>query len=419
VPPPLLSRRLGLRDATVIGVGSMVGAGIFTAVGPAAAAAGWWLLAGLLLAGVVATCNAMSSAWLAAQYPESGGTYVYGRERLGPGWGFTAGWAFVIGKVASCAAMALAIGAYLWPAQATAVAVGAVVALGAVNYFGIQRTAQATWIILAVVLAGLAATVVALAWDGGATSLAAPSPGSPWGIAQAAGFFFFAFAGYARIATLGEEVRDPARTIPRAIVTALAIVAVLYLVVTGVAVWSAGPALLASSPDPLATAVGAGNLAALEPIVRATAVLASAGVLLALIAGISRTALAMGRHGDAPGWLQAVHPRHGVPHRAEVAVTVLVVVVVLLGGLTAAIAVSSFAVLSYYAIANLAALTLPRGHSRGSRLLPALGLVGCVGLAIALPVRQVAIGALLVGAAVVVFLVRRFVTMRPRGGRRR
>lgn len=412
-PARTLARTLGTRDAVVIGLGSMVGAGIFTAIAPAAAAAGWWLIAGLVLAGVVATCNAMSSAWLAARYPESGGTYVYGRERLGPAWGFVAGWAFIIGKVASCAAMALAIGAYLWPGQATAVAAGAVVALGTVNYFGIQRTAQVTRVILGLVLAGLVATVVALLWDGGAQAPGAAGDGSATGIAQAAAFFFFAFAGYARIATLGEEVRDPARTIPRAIPIALAIALVLYLAVAGAALWSAGPALLASSPDPLATAVAAGHLPALEPVVRGAAVLASAGVLLALIAGVSRTALAMGRRADAPRWLAAVHPRHGVPHHADIAVSAVVIVAVLVGGITAAIAVSSFAVLAYYAIANLAALTLPRGHARGARVLPALGLVGCAGLALSLPLRQVAMGAVLLVAAMAWYAVRRRGWRRP------
>ena len=115
---PTLRRALGTRDAVVIGMGSMIGAGVFTAIGPAAAAAGDWLMLGLAIAGLVALCNAMSSAWLAALYPESGGTYVYARRRLGHFWGFLAGWAFVVGKLASCAAMAFTIGVYLWPAQA-------------------------------------------------------------------------------------------------------------------------------------------------------------------------------------------------------------------------------------------------------------------------------------------------------------
>ena len=161
-PPdgPALQRRLGTFDAVTIGLGSMVGAGIFVALGPAAAAAGSGLLIGLAVAAVVAYCNATSSARLAAVYPQSGGTYVYGRERLGEFWGYAAGWSFVVGKTASCAAMALTVGYYVWPDGAHAVAVAAVVALTAVNYAGIQKSAMLTRVIVALVLAVLAAVVV-------------------------------------------------------------------------------------------------------------------------------------------------------------------------------------------------------------------------------------------------------------------
>ncbi|MBL6633662.1 MAG: amino acid permease [Thermoleophilia bacterium] len=403
--PASLRRALGTRDAVIIGMGSMIGAGVFTAIGPAAAAAGDWLLLGLALAGLVALCNAMSSAWLAALYPESGGTYVYGRRRLGHFWGFIAGWAFVVGKLASCAAMAFTIGVYLWPAQARALAIAAVVVLVAVNYAGIQRTAAATRVILVISLLALAVTVVALLGGDTQAPAAATGIGRAAGIPEAAAFFFFAFAGYARIATLGEEVRDPARTIPRAIPLALGLVLVVYLVVSVAALWSAGPALLAASPAPLAAAVDAGSLSALAPVVRAGAAIASVGVLLALIAGISRTGLAMSRGGDLPTWLSAVHPRFRTPYRAEVAVGAVVIAVVALGDLRGAIAFSSFAVLAYYAVANASALTLPRRHARGAMVLPALGLLGCVALAASLPWRSVAQGAVVLAAGALVFAV--------------
>lgn len=159
--PRELQRRLGVSDAVVIGLGSMIGAGIFAALAPAAHAAGSGLLISLALAAVVAYCNATSSARLAARYPASGGTYVYGRERLGDFWGYLAGWALVVGKTASCAAMALTVGSYVWPGQAHAVAVAAVVALTAVNYAGVQKSALLTRVIVAVVLAVLAAVVAA------------------------------------------------------------------------------------------------------------------------------------------------------------------------------------------------------------------------------------------------------------------
>ncbi|MGH9058107.1 MAG: APC family permease, partial [Acidimicrobiales bacterium] len=206
--PPRLRRRLGLRDAVVIGLGSMIGAGVFAAFGPATAAAGTGMPLGLALAAIVAYCNATSSARLAACYPASGGTYVYGRERLGDFWGYLAGWGFVVGKTASCAAMALTAGFYLWPAYAQPVGAGAVVALTAVNYRGIRKSAWLTRTIVAVVLAVLAAVVlVCLTSPVADVARFGPGPGvSTGGVLQAAGLLFFAFAGYARVATLGEEV---------------------------------------------------------------------------------------------------------------------------------------------------------------------------------------------------------------------
>ncbi|MCW2560878.1 MAG: amino acid permease, partial [Mycobacterium sp.] len=235
----------------------MVGAGIFVVLGPAAAAAGTGLLAGLAVAAIVAYCNATSSARLAALYPQSGGTYVYGRERLGPFWGYTAGWSFVVGKTASCAAMALTVGVYAWPEYAHAVAVAAVVALTAINVVGVQKSALLTRVIVAVVLAVLAAVVVVVLGDGDLDSsrLAFGDDVSPAGVLQAAGLLFFAFAGYARIATLGEEVREPARTIPRAIRLSLGLALLVYAAVAVTVLAELGSVTLASATAPLVEAV--------------------------------------------------------------------------------------------------------------------------------------------------------------------
>src|SRR5882757_10606089 len=158
-----LRRQLGLKDAVVVGLGAMIGAGVFAAFAPAAGVAGSGLLIGLALAAVVAYCNATSSARLAARYPESGGTYVYGRERLGPFWGYLAGWAFVVGKTASCAAMALTFAGYAAPGHERPAAVAAVLALTALNWHGVQRSVAATRVIVALVLAVLVAVVVVAA----------------------------------------------------------------------------------------------------------------------------------------------------------------------------------------------------------------------------------------------------------------
>lgn len=395
-----LQRRLGLRDAVVIGLSSMLGAGVFVVFGPAAAAAGSGLMIGLAVAALVAYCNATSSARLAANYPRAGGAYLYGRERLGRFWGYLAGWCFIVGKTASCAAMALTVGLYAWPAHAHAVAVAAVAGLTAVNYRGIHKSALATRLIVAVVLAVLAAVLAAVLVSGRADpSRITLAGGTATGVLQAAGLLFFAFAGYARIATLGEEVRDPARTIPRAIRIALAITLAVYASLA-LALLAILGTELRSATAPLADAVRAAGVPWLEPVVRVGAAVAALGALLSLILGISRTGLAMARDGHLPSALAVVHPRFAVPHRAEVAVGVIVAVVAAVADIRAAIGFSSFAVLVYYAIANAAAWTLPH---RG--VLPGIGLAGCLLLAVCLPIGSVLTGTAVLAAGAVVYAV--------------
>ncbi|MCO5974118.1 APC family permease [Actinoallomurus soli] len=407
--PGELQRRLGVFDAVVIGLGSMIGAGIFAALAPAARAAGSGLLVGLGVAAVVAYCNATSSARLAARYPASGGTYVYGRERLGDFWGYLAGWGFVVGKTASCAAMALTVGSYVWPGQAHAVAVAAVVALTGVNYAGVHKSAWLTRIIVTVVLAVLAAVVVAaLTSDASETArLDAGGGASFGGVLQAAGLLFFAFAGYARIATLGEEVRDPKRTIPRAIPLALAITLVVYAAVAVATLSVLGGSGLGGAVAPLAEVVRAAGSPGLVPVVRAGAAVAAIGSLLALILGVSRTTLAMARDRHLPHVLAAVHPRFGVPHRAELTVGVVVAVVAGLVDVRGAIGFSSFGVLVYYAIANASAATLTAAEGRPPRLVPAVGLIGCLILAFALPLTSVITGATVLAVGAAAYALRR------------
>ncbi|MET7909152.1 APC family permease [Streptomyces avermitilis] len=403
-----LRRTLGVGDAVVVGLGSMVGAGIFAALGPAARAAGSGLLFGLAVAAVVAYCNAMSSARLAALYPASGGTYVYGRERLGAFWGYLAGWAFVVGKTASCAAMALTVGAYVWPGQAHAVAVAAVVALTAVNYGGMQKSALLTRAIVAVVLAVLASVVVVCLSSGAADAgrLDIGLSGGAGGVLQAAGLLFFAFAGYARIATLGEEVREPERTIPRAIPLALGIALVVYAAVAVGVLSVLGTDALGHAPAPLADAVRAAGVPGLVPVVRVGAAVAALGSLLALILGVSRTTLAMARDRHLPGALAAVHPRFQVPHRAELAVGAVVAALAATVDVRGAIGFSSFGVLAYYAVANASAWTL--SSAPASRAVPAVGLLGCVILAFALPAVSVGVGAAVLGLGAAAYGVRRW-----------
>ncbi|MFJ8541038.1 APC family permease [Streptomyces sp. NPDC093586] len=405
---PELRRTLGVGDAVVVGLGSMLGAGIFAALASAAHAAGSGLLVALAVAAAVAYCNAVSSARLAVRYPASGGTYVYGRERLGEFWGYLAGWSFVVGKTASCAAMALTVGAYVRPGQAHAVAVAAVVALTAVNYCGVRKSAWVTRVIVAVVLAVLASVVVVCLGSGrsDAGRLDVGLSGGTGGVLRAAGLLFFAFAGYARIATLGEEVRDPARTVPRAIPLALGIALAAYGGVAAAVLSVLGPVGLGQATAPLADAVRVAGVPELAPVVRAGAAVAALGSLLALILGVSRTTLAMARDRHLPGVLAAVHPRYRVPHRAELAVGAVVAALAATVDVRGAIGFSSFGVLVYYAVANASAWTLSAAPR--SRVVPAVGLLGCATLAFALPAGSVAVGASVLAVGTAAYGVRRW-----------
>jgi APA family basic amino acid/polyamine antiporter len=381
----------------------MVGAGIFAALSPAARYAGSALLIGLVLAGAVAYCNATSSARLAALYPESGGTYVYGQRRLGDVWGYLAGSAFVVGKLASCAAMALTFAHYAAPSIARPLAVGAVVALTGVNLAGIDKTAGLTRAIVALVIAALAGfVVVALAGGTVDGSHLTDAHGGVLGALRSGGILFFAFAGYARIATLGEEVAEPERAIPRAIALALGLTVAIYAVVAVAALLAAPPALLASTQAPLRAVVRAGSLDGFAPVVQVGAVVASLGVLLSLLAGVSRTVFAMAANRHLPHALAAVHERRRVPQRAELIVGAVVVVVAATADIRNAIGFSSFTVLFYYAIANASALTLRR-----SLFVPAAGLVGCLVLAFTLPLLSVVVGAATIVAAALLYPLTR------------
>ena len=226
------------------------------------------------------------------------------------------------------------------------------------------------------------------------------------GVLQAAGLLFFAFAGYARIATLGEEVRDPARTVPRAIPIALGMTLIVYAAVA-VAVLGVLGDRLATATAPLADAADAAGLPQFVIVVRVGAAIAALGSLLALILGVSRTSLAMARDRHLPHLLAVVHPRFGVPHRAELAVGAIVAIVAATSDLRGAIGFSSFGVLAYYAIANASAWTLTPAEGRPPRAVPALGLAGCVVLALALPLSASIGGAAVIATGAVVYLLRR------------
>ncbi len=407
--PTRLARKLGLGDAVGIGLGAMLGAGAFAAPGPAAALAGSGIVLALVLAGLVAYANATSTARLSAAQPQAGGVYAFGRKRLNETAGFMAGWAFVAGKLASLTAMALTFGAYAFPDHAKVAGVAAVVVMTAVNLSGVQRTAKVAT--LGGIIVALGLLMVGLkeldaprnGISSGATfSHLTPVTGNGGlhGILGAAGIMFFAFAGYARIATLGEEVKDPAKTIPKAVPLALGAAFAVYLVSIVGALVAVGPEALAQSEAPLETAARAviGNHTAGS--VSLIAVIAVLGVLLSLLAGVSRTAFAMADDHELPKFLSGVSKRTKVPHIAQLATCGIVVVAVLLVPTAKAIATSSLLILTYYGIAHLSALKLSPAERRPVLIAP-LGLLGCAALALNLPWRDVVTGLVILSAGLI------------------
>lgn len=388
-----LQRRLGTADAVVLGLGAMLGAGVFTVFGPAAAAAGAWLPAALVLAAVVAACNAFSSADLAAAHPESGGTYTYAGYRIGPWSARLAGTAFLAGKTASAAAAAGVFGVYLVPGAPVLAAVALVAAVAAVNLAGVRWTARATWVLVTVVLAVLVGVGAAGLLGPSAAldaSIGAAGPGAAGGLSgvpTAAGLLFFAFAGYARIATLGEEVRHPGRTLRRAIPLALLVALTVYLLVGLAALRGLGVNRLAGELAPLVTLAETGP-GWLPAVVRVGAAVATASVLLSVLVGVSRTTLAMARRGDLPAGLAAISAR-GTPWRADLTGGAVAAVLAVLAGPAAAVALSACSVLVYYAVANAAAMRLRRAERRWPAWTAPLGLALCLLLAAVLPARQV------------------------------
>jgi basic amino acid/polyamine antiporter, APA family len=394
--PSALRRDLGLLDAVGIGFGAVIGAGIFVVTGVAAGIAGPAFLVGLFIAGIAATCNALSSAQLAAQYPQAGGTYEYGYRVLTPAFGFAAGWMFLAGKIAAAGTVAIGLAGYLDALipglHPRVIAVTAIVAFTALNYFGVRRSSRANLAIVSISLAALVLFVVAGVSSFRLENLTPFAPAGWRGIMEAAAILFFAYTGYARIATLAEEVSNPKRTIPRAIVATIGGAVLIYFAVAIVAVGAAGAARLAETAAPL-------QLAALEfpypwvaTAVSVGGVTAMLGVILSQLLGLSRMGFAMSRRGDLPAFIETVHPRYGVPGRAVLIVGAIAAVVAATGTLRGVASAAAFTILIYYAIANLAALRMPRDLKLYHDAVAAVGLISCVVLALSLTLPVVLTG---------------------------
>ncbi len=395
-PSKALHRELRLLDAVGIGFGAIIGAGIFVVTGVAAGIAGPALLVGLTLAGIVATANALTSAQLAASFPRAGGTYEYGYELLHPLAGFAAGWMFLSSKIAAAGTVAIGLAAYLHvivpDLTPRAIAVGAVAVFTVLNFFGIRRSSQVNLAIVVLSVGSLLLFVAATAPRFAAANLVPFAPAGIRGTFEAAAILFFAYTGYARIATLGEEVHEPERTIPRAVLITIGGALLLYAAVALTALGAAGAPLLARTGAPLRAAAEAIEMPWLATVVSVGGIAAMLGVILSQLLALSRMSFAMARRRDLPRRLGDVHQKSGVPRTAVLVVGALAMLVAATGALETVARTASFTILVYYGIANVAALRLPAESRLYPTAVPITGLLGCGALALAVEWRVSLLG---------------------------
>lgn len=381
-----MKQKLGQFDAVFIGLAAMLGAGVFVVFGPAAALAGSWLQFSIVLAAIVAYLNASAVAQLAAVVSRPGGAYAYGRHYLSNNWGFLAGIAFLVGKIASAAAIALTFASYLTPGIEVLTAAIAILVMAIINILGVNRTAFGSKILASITMAFLLVLALAAILLP-PTQAVLPAP-SGIGVLTAASLFFFAFAGYARIATLGDEVKDSKTAVPKAILISLGIVFVLYLML-GWLIENRLGILVIGSVTPLA------DLAAVSfgtgSFVFVFAAVAALGSLLALLAGMSRTAATMAEDGELPR-VFATKSGNGSPWLVELFIAMIAIILASSGSFYLTIGLSSFSILTYYAIANLAAYRQPHTEARRSKIWNILGLLLCLAIAFSVPLEGLLLG---------------------------
>ena len=376
-----LQRTTGLAGAVILGLGSIIGTGAFVTIALSAELAGSYLLWAIALAALVAACNGLSSAQLAAIHPVSGGTYEYGYQFLNHDLGFIAGWLFVIAKSASAAAAAIAIGSALqlwfggaeWLASFYAAGVMTLLALLVVG--GVRRSNRVNALLVTLSVLALSVFIgYAVHQQVSVLSSSVPQANSMIDVFAAAALMFVAYTGYGRVATLGEEVRQPRRTIPQAIIATVLVVTMLYLAV-GWALLKLPPAV--ANQQGLAAFMQVGVW---QQVVIAGAVIAMAGVILNLILGVSRVILAMARRHDLPFALAQLNTERSSAPRAVWATALVMLLLVIGGDLRLAWSLSAFTVLVYYGITNLAALRVPQTQRFVPRWVSVIGLVSCLAL---------------------------------------
>ena len=375
-------RTLTLQNSVFLGLSSMIGAGLFVNIAPTAVISSYSLILGLVIASFLAFANASSSAQLARVYPETGGTYLYARKVLGNNASLFSGIVFIVGKIISSIAIALTFGNYLMPSYPKTSGVMLVLLVGIISYFGATKTASvARWFVYSVV--GILMFYIFSITTSTSFNFSIPiSEGlSIETLLISSSIWFFAFTGYSRLATFGEEVKNPEKIIPKAILTGLGLTVTIYFLVTYITLGIVDPSIIQNSSTPLKVAFDLSRFSNFSFLISIASTIATGSVLLALIPGISRVAVAMSRDKYLPMVLSKIHKKYNSAYIADVSITFIVILGILTVDVIEAIKLSSFFILLYYSLTNLSVIKLEKSQRLYSIFIPYFGLLGCLLLA--------------------------------------
>ena len=373
------SRTLTLKNSIYLGLSSMIGAGLFNNIAPTAKISSYSTILGLLLASTLAFANASSSAQLASLYPQTGGTYLYAKNILGKGAANVAGTVFIIGKTISCIAIALTLGNYLSPVNSKEFAVLFSFVVFLIGFSGIHKTAKiAKWFVW--ILFSLLAfyTISIVITPEVSFNLPITDQLSLDNILLSGSIWFFAFTGYSRLATFGEEVKNPEKIIPTAIFTGLGITVIIYLLISWVTLSIVEPQIIMNSRTPLLIAMDLSSMSEFSFLIVFASSIAMASVFLALMPGISRIYVAMARDGILPGALSTIHKKFNSAYISELIVFITVVVGIYQLNVIDSIKLSSFFILTYYAITNLSVIKLKKNQRIYSVVVAYYGIFMCI-----------------------------------------
>jgi len=403
----VLKRDIGFFSATAIGVGAIIGAGIFVVTGVAASLAGPAIIISMIITGVIAAFTALSFSELSANLPQEGGAYIFARELISPYVGFIAGWMWIFSNIFTGAAVSLGFAHYFVtvfqqiPVKAVAVTISAVFIL--LNYFGVRHSTTLNNIFVLVKIAILLFFVAIGVGYLNSSHFTPFAPNGFSGVLEGSSLIFFAYSGFARIAIMAEEVRDPRHTIPRSMIFSLGMSTIIYLIVSFVAIGLVGYVDLSRTGSPLAEAIQVTGSRYAVFLISVGAMVATASVLLTTILGVSRVAFAMARENDLPGFLSKIHPKYGTPHHAILISGALMIVATTFADLTQVVVISNFASLLYYSTANMAALRLKGKTRRYPTFVPVVGLLSCLGLLVFLKIDAWIVGVISLGLGTVYY----------------